>query len=198
MLNHIWMIMLIFGFLIGILNGRIDQVTVAVLNYAGKAVELCIGLLGIMCLWSGLMRIAEKCGLTSLLARMATPLLRLLFPGIPAAHPAMASIVMNITANFLGLGNAATPLGIKAMKEMQKLNRGNSKASDAMCMFIVLNTASVQFIPATIIAIRVAAGSQNPSEIICSIWPASICAMLSGIILSRLMSKKREKAGMVK
>jgi spore maturation protein A len=189
MLNYIWFGFLVFGFITGIINGRIEIVTHTGLEYAGKAIELSLGLLGVMCLWSGLMRIAEKCGLIKMLARISTPVLKILFPEIPDGHPAMASIVMNVAANFFGLGNAATPLGIRAMNEMQRLNRNPGKASDAMCMFAVLNTAAVQFIPTTIIAIRAAAGSANPSEIIAAIWPVSAITVVSGILAVKIFSQ---------
>lgn len=189
MLNYIWFGFLVFGFITGIINGRIEIVTRTGLEYAGKAVELSLGLLGVMCLWSGLMHIAEKCGLVKMLARISTPVLKILFPEIPNGHPAMASIVMNITANFFGLGNAATPLGIRAMNEMQRLNKNPEKASDAMCMFAVLNTAAVQFIPTTIIAVRAAAGSANPSEIIASIWPVSIFTVMCGVLAAKIFSQ---------
>lgn len=188
MLNYIWMGFLVFGFITGIITGRVETVTLAVFEYAGKAIELSLGLLGIMCLWSGLMHIAEKSGLIRIIARIATPVLRLLFPGIPKGNPAMASIVMNVTANFFGLGNAATPLGIRAMKEMENLNRDPGKASDAMCMFVVVNTAAVQFIPTTIIAVRASSGSSNPSEIIVAIWLVSVCTVLSGIIAVKFLA----------
>jgi spore maturation protein A len=195
MLNYIWFGFLAFGFITGIINGRIEMVTRAALESAGKAVVLSLELLGIMCLWTGLMRIAEKSGLIRIIARAATPLLKILFPDVPKNNPAMTSIVMNLTANFLGLGNAATPLGIRAMNELQKLNKNCGSASDAMCMFAVLNTAAVQLIPATIIAIRAAAGSANPSDVISSIWPVSlctvICAVLSAIFFSRMKGRKR-------
>jgi spore maturation protein A len=188
MLNYIWMGMLVAGFFIGMINGRLEEVTQAAFSSAGRAVELSIGLLGILCLWSGLMKIAEKGGLIRLVARVTRPLLKLLFP--QAAHDAgaLGAIVMNLSANFLGLGNAATPLGIKAMNELQRLNRGDDSASDSMCMFLVLNTSAIQLIPATVIAIRADAGSAAPAEITVCVWIASICATLSGIILVRLLS----------
>lgn len=188
MLNYIWMGMLAAGFLTGMVNGRLDEVTQAAFSSAGRAVELCIGLLGILCLWSGLMKIAEKGGLIRLVARLARPLLKLLFPQAANDAGALGSIVMNLSANFLGLGNAATPLGIKAMNELQRLNRGEDSASDSMCMFLVLNTSAMQLIPATVIAIRADAGSTAPAEITVCVWIASLCATLSGIILVRLLS----------
>jgi len=188
MLNYIWSGMLVAGFIFGIINGRIAEVTKAAVESAGKAIELSIALLGIMCLWTGLMAIAEKSGGIRIISRLFRPLLRVLFPGIPKNHPAMGAIVMNLSANFLGLGNAATPLGLKAMNELQKLNPDKSRATDAMCMFLVLNTAAVQLIPSTVIAIRTNAGSANPAEIITAVWIASICATLAGIAAVRIFS----------
>lgn len=186
MLNYIWFFLLIVGFVVGILNGRIDEVTQAAITSAGKAIELSIGLLGIMCLWTGLMNIAEKSGLVRILAKIIKPVLKFLYPKIPVKHPAMGAIVMNLTANFLGLGNAATPLGIKAMVEMQKLNPDKETATDEMCMFLVMNTSAIQLIPATIIAVRTKLGSTNPTEIIATIWVASIIATIVGITAAKL------------
>ena len=194
MLNYIWFGFLAFGFITGIINGRIEMVTRAALESAGKAVELSLQLLGIMCLWSGLMHIAEKSGLVRIIARAATPILKMLFPDVPENNPAMASIVMNLTANFLDW-ECGHSLGIRAMNELQKLNKNCGSASDAMCMFAVLNTAAVQLIPTTIIAIRAAAGSVSPSDVIGSIWLVSLCtvtsAVLSAIFFSRMKGRKR-------
>jgi len=188
MLNYIWVGMLIIGFAVAVLNGRTDAATQAAIDSAEKAVELCIGLLGMMCLWTGLMGIAEKSGLVRGIARLVRPLFRFLFPDIPRKHPAIGAMVMNLVANFLGLGNAATPLGLKAMGELQKLNPQKDTATNAMCMFLVLNTASIQLIPATIIAIRSAEGSSNPAEVIVTIWVASSCAAVAGITAAKLFS----------
>ena len=188
MLNYIWAGMLVIGFIFGIINGRISEVTKAAVDSAGRAIELAIALLGIMCLWTGLMAIAEKSGGIRLISRLFRPLLRIMFPGIPKNHPAMGAIVMNLSANFLGLGNAATPLGLKAMNELQKLNPDKNRATDAMCRFLVLNTAAVQLIPSTVIAIRTDAGSANPVEIITAVWIASICATLAGVAAVRLFT----------
>lgn len=188
MLNYIWMGMLVAGFVISILNGRLDEATQAAFSSAGRAVELALGLLGIMCLWSGLMRIAEKSGLMKIIARVANPVLRLLFPQIKKNDKALGAIVMNLAANFLGLGNAATPLGIRAMAELQKVNFKKDAASDSMCMFLVLNTSAIQLIPTTVIALRNDAGSAAPSEITACIWTASICATITGIFMVKLFS----------
>lgn len=188
MLNYIWSGMLVVGIIIAMINGRISEVTKAVIDSAGKAIELSIALLGIMCLWTGIMAVAKDSGVIDFLCRLLRPFLKILFPGIPRNHPAIGAIVMNLSANFLGLGNAATPLGIKAMQELQKLNPEKGIASNPMCMFLVLNTAAIQLIPATMIAIRTDAGSANPTEIITAVWVASICATITGVFLTRLFS----------
>ncbi|MHB8063240.1 MAG: nucleoside recognition domain-containing protein [Ruminiclostridium sp.] len=189
MLNYIWVGLLLIGFIAGIFNGRIDQVTKAAMDSAQNAVMVCIGLIGVMCLWTGLMKIAEKSGLVTGIGRLVRPILGFLFPDIPKEHPALGAIVMNLVANFFGLGNAATPLGIKAMNELQSLNKDKKTATDSMCMFLVLNTAAIQLIPANIIALRTAEGSKKPAEIIVCIWIASICATIMGIIAAKLLSK---------
>lgn len=188
MLNYIWIAMLMIGFIIGILNGRLEEVSQAVFTSSGRAVELSIGLLGIMCLWSGLMNIAEKSGLIKVVAWIAKPLLRLVFPQIANNNKALGAIIMNLAANFLGLGNAATPLGIRAMEELQQVNGNREAASDSMCMFLVLNTSAIQLIPTTVIALRSAAGSAAPSEITVCVWIASLCATSAGIIMVKLLS----------
>ena len=188
MLNYIWFGMLVIGFIVGIMSGRIEAVTQAAINASGEAVKLSIGLLGVMCLWTGLMGIAQKSGLVQFISRLVKPVLRFLFPDIPAKHPAMGAIVMNLAANFLGLGNAATPLGLKAMGELQKINPDKNTATNAMCTFLVLNTSAIQLIPATIIALRSEAGSSRPAEIIGTIWVASACATIAGMTAVKFFS----------
>ncbi len=188
MLNYIWIGLLMIGFAFGIVNGRLDDVTKAAMDSAQNAVTVCIGLLGVMCLWTGLMKIAEKSGLIRIIGRAVRPVLVFLFPEIPKDHPALGAIVMNLVANFLGLGNAATPLGLKAMKELQSLNKDKKTATNAMCMFLVLNTAAIQLVPANIIALRTSEGSKKPAEIIICIWIASVCATIMGIIAAKMLS----------
>lgn len=154
MLNYIWFGMIIISIVAGMLNGNIVAVTDAAFSSARLAVELAIGLIGIMALWLGIMQIAERAGLVNILARAIRPLARWLFPEIPDGHPALGSIVMNMSANILGLGNAATPLGLKAMKELQELNPEGDTATNAMITFLVINTSSVQILlPATVVAL---------------------------------------------
>ena len=179
--------MLAIGFIVGILTGRMDVVTKAAIESSQTAVTVCIGLTGVMCLWTGLMKIAEKGGMIKAISRFVQPVMKFLFPEIPKDDPAMGAIVMNLVANFLGLGNAATPLGIKAMGELQRLNKGRESASNSMCMFLVLNTAAIQLVPASIIALRTSAGSIKPTEIIVCIWIASICATVAGVIATKIL-----------
>lgn len=188
MLNYIWIGLLMIGFAFGIVNGRLDDVTKAAMDSAQTAVTVCIGLLGVMCLWTGLMKVAEKSGLIRIIGRAVRPVLVFLFPEIPKDHPALGAIVMNLVANFLGLGNAATPLGLKAMKELQSINKDKKTATNAMCMFLVLNTAAIQLVPANIIALRTSAGSKKPAEIIICIWISSVCATIMGIIAAKMLS----------
>lgn len=188
MLNYIWVAMLIAGIIVGIINGRIDEVTKAIVDSSQNAIELSIGLLGVMCLWTGLMGVAEKSGIIRIIAKVLSPVIKFLFPEIPKNHPAAGAIVMNLVANFFGMGNAATPLGIKAMNELQDLNKCKDTSTDAMSTFLVLNTCCIQFIPATIIAVRAAAGSSNPTEIIGTIWVATVCATVIGIIAVKFFS----------
>jgi spore maturation protein A len=159
------------------------------LHYAKVAVELAIGLIGIMALWLGLMKIAEEAGLIARLAGALKGLTRCLFPDVPPDHPAMGAMIMNISANLLGLGNAATPLGLKAMEELNKLNRKPGMATDAMCTFLVINTSNVQLIPATVIAVRAAAGSANPTEILGPVILATTINTIVGVIIVKLMAK---------
>jgi len=185
--------MLLAGFIIGILNGRIEEVTNAAFASAGRAVELSIGLLGTTCLWTGLVKIMERSGLIHVIARLARPVLAFIFRDIRDNDEAIGAIVMNLTANFLGLGNAATPLGIKAMVELQKINRRKDTASNAMCMFLVLNATAIQLIPATVIALRHDAGSDAPSEIMVCVWIASIAATFAGILMVRVLSEAEKR-----
>ncbi|HHW61949.1 MAG TPA: spore maturation protein [Syntrophomonadaceae bacterium] len=196
MLNIIWMGMLATGILVAAFNGNIEVITPAALDAARQAVEVCFDLVGIMALWLGIMKIAEKGGLIQSIARLLKPLMRRLFPSIPPDHPAMGAIILNLSANMLGLGNAATPFGMKAMQEMQKLNQQKDEASTAMCTFLALNTSCITLIPATIIGVRVSFGSSNPTEIVGACIFATLCATIVAISLDywfRTHSPWREK-----
>lgn len=166
MLNLIWLFLLLGGISVAALNGRIELVTEALFKGANEGVRMCLDLIGLMALWLGMLEIARQAGLVHLVARLVRPLTVLLFPEVPPRHPALGAIIMNISANILGLGNAATPFGLKAMEELQKLNPHPDTASDAMCTFLAANTSCLTLIPATMIGVRVAAGSHNPTEIV--------------------------------
>ncbi|HTO95323.1 MAG TPA: nucleoside recognition domain-containing protein [Bacteroidota bacterium] len=168
---------------------KLRAVTAAALDYAATAVTISIGLIGVMALWLGLMSIAEKAGLLHVLTRMLAPLTRRLFPEIPPDHPALGAMIMNIAANMLGLSNAATPLGLKAMEELNRLNPKLGTATNAMVTFLAINTGGLILIPATAIAVRAAAGSANPGIIIGTSIIGAGCATVAGIIASKILEK---------
>ncbi|MEE9169352.1 MAG: nucleoside recognition domain-containing protein [bacterium] len=189
MLNYVWLFLMVCALVFGAINGKLKEVTEAAFQYAGIAVDIALGLIGIMALWLGIMRIGEKAGLIQLLARAIRPITRWLFPGVPSEHPAMGAMILNISANWLGLGNAATPFGIKAMEELQKLNPYKDTATDAMVVFLALNTASITLIPASIIAIRVKLGSAAPWEIIGTAIFASTVATITAVTFAKLFQR---------
>jgi spore maturation protein A len=172
---------------------KLGQVTSAAIEAANTGVEIAIGLIGVMALWLGVMKVAEEAGLTKTLARMVKPITRWLFPSIPSEHPAIGAMIMNIAANMLGLSNAATPLGLKAMEELDKLNPNKGEATHDMCMFLVLNTSAITMVPATAIAIRASLGSQNPQMIIIPSILAATCATIVGITAVKLFQKFSRK-----
>ena len=190
MLNVIWVIMIFAGVIAGVLMGRTKEVSDAVLLSCGSAVNLAITILGAMCLWSGLMKVAEKAGLVDGLAKLLRGVFKFLFPGIPKGHQANGAIAMSISADLLGLGNAATPLGIMAMKELSDVNGNSSTASNAMVMFAVVNAACIQIIPSTFLIIRQQAGSTNPVSIMPTVWVASAFSLFVGVFVAKMMEKK--------
>jgi spore maturation protein A len=189
MLTWIWLALVLCSVIVGAFNGRLDEVTKAAFDMAGTAVTIALSLVGVMSLWLGLMRVAEKAGLIQLLARAIRPVFRRLFPDIPDGHPALGSMLLNISASWLGLGNAATPLGLKAMEQLQELNPRKDTASNSQVTFLAMNTASITLIPTTIIAVRVAAGSANPAEIVGTTLVASGAATVVAILASRLLQR---------
>ena len=189
MMSWLFTGMLVLSLLFGILNGRMEQVSISAVNECSNAVTLAIQLAGVMCLWSGLMRIAEVSDLTGKLSRLFRPVMKLLFWHLPADSKAAKAIIMNLTANLLGLGNAATPLGIAAMKELEKISPRKGIASNEMALLVVLNTASLQLIPTTTAALRLAAGSAAPMEILPAVWLASSMSILSGILAAKFFSR---------
>ncbi|MDR1727632.1 MAG: nucleoside recognition protein [Acidobacteriota bacterium] len=187
MLNYIWLAMVVLAVVLGGINGRIEEVTKAAIDAAGGAVTIAIGLIGVMALWLGVVKVAEDSGLMKLLSRAIAPVLKWLFPDVPPGHPAMGSMTMNIAANLLGLSNAATPLGLKAMQDLESLNKAPGVATNAMCTFLTINTGSVQLIPATMIGVMAAAGSKAPTEIIGTTLAAGVAALAVGVAVARLL-----------
>ncbi|MCL1917914.1 MAG: spore maturation protein [Peptococcaceae bacterium] len=190
MLNAIWVFMLCIGILVAALTGNIGAVTSSALNAAELGVKTGIQLIGVISLWMGLMRLAERAGIVSVIAKVFRPLISPLFPDLKRDSPAWGSIVMNLCANILGLGNAATPFGLKAMQELQQENPHPDTASRSMITFLALNTSCITLVPATIIGIRIAAGSQQPTEIIGTTLFATTCAMFCAILADWLFRRR--------
>ena len=187
MLNYIWFGMIFISVVIGTITGNIEAVTEAAITMARTAVEIAISLIGIMAKWLGTMKIAEESGLIRIIARGLRPITIRLFPDIPKDHPAIGSIVLNMAANILGLGNAATPLGLKAMEELQELNSKKDTATNAMCTFLAINTSSVQIIlPATVVALMGAASNQIFITTILATGLSTISAIVAVRILERM------------
>jgi spore maturation protein A len=196
-MNIVWLVMIGLAVITAIFKGTMPEVSNATFKSASTAVELAIGLVGGMTLFLGLMRVAQDAGLIQLLSKALRPVFRLLFPDVPKDHPALGAIAMNFGANLLGLGDAATPMGLKAMQELQELNPDKESASDAMCMFVALHSSSLQLIPVMIISLRAAAGSQNPSEIIVATITATLLSMVVAVSVSKLFARlqRRSKGG---
>ena len=196
MLNIIWPIFIIISFSYAIFSGNINKLNESIFSSTSEAVNLCISLLGTICLWNGIMQIANKTTIIDKLTNMLKPLINFLFPEIDKNSSVKKEISMNMIANILGLGNAATPLGLKAMRTMQKENKNKDTLTNSMITFIVINTASLQIIPTTVIAIRSSMGSKNPTSIVFPVWIATICAAIAGIMATKIfisLSKKGKK-----
>lgn len=190
MLNKIWPLFIIISFIFSIYSGNISNVSNAVFESANQTVTLCLTLLGTLCLWNGIMKIAVNTSIIEKLTKFLKPLISFIFPEIRNNKKINKEISMNIIANILGLGNASTPLGLKAMESMQKENNDKSRLSDSMAMFILINTASLQIIPTTVISIRSSLGSQEPAKIIIAVWIATIAAFTTAIISGKILIKK--------
>lgn len=193
MLNVLWPIFIIISFAFAIFSGNIDKLNESIFSSTSDAVNLCINLLGTICLWNGIMQIASKTSVLDKLTKLLRPLINFLFPEIKKEDQVHKEISMNMVANILGLGNAATPLGLKAMKSLQKDNKNKDTLTDSMAMFIVLNTASLQIIPTTVIAIRSSLGSDNPTRVVFPVWIATLCAAVAGITVTKLFIKFSKK-----
>ena len=190
MLNKIWPVFIIVSFLYAIINGNINELNNSIFESAASSVELCITFLGTICLWNGIIKIMEKTTLIEKLKKIIKPVMKILFPEVKKDSKIYSQISMNIIANILGLGNAATPIGIKAMESMQEKKIKKDTLSNSMIMFIVLNTASLQIIPTTVIAIRASLNSTNPSIVVLPIWIATLFSALTAIIITKILSKK--------
>lgn len=188
-INYIWFFILVIGLILGIATGRGDLLSKGIMGSSQNTVKLVIELVGSMCLWCGVMKIAQKSGLTDKLARALRPFLKLIFKDAARDEAALSAIVMNLTANMMGLSNAATPAGIKAMEELDRLNKRSESASNDMVLFLVLNAACIQIVPATVLSLRAAAKSQNPGVIIIPAIFATATAALVGIICSKILQK---------
>ena len=193
MLNSIWPVFIVASIIYGILSGNLEELNNSVFNGAQDAVTTTITLLGSLCLWSGIMSIAEKTKFVKIISKIIRPLIKFLFPELKKEEKIKQEISMNMIANILGLGNAATPLGLKAISSMQEKNKDKKTLSNSMIMLIVLNTASLQLIPTTVIAIRNSLGSKNPTNIIFPIWIATLVAAIVGIISAKILIKLTDK-----
>lgn len=185
MINWIWLFLIIVGIITAAIQGNMNAINNAVIKGAQTGVTVTFGLISILVFWLGLMKIAEKSGLLDLISRLMRPVISWLFPDIPRDHPAIGYIISNMTANLFGLGNAATPMGIKAMQELQTLNHNKEKASPAMSTFLALNTASITIIPTTVIAIRATYGSANPTEIVGTTILATTISTIGALSLDK-------------
>ena len=190
MLNIIWPIFIIISILYSFLVGRVDEVNASIFESAESTVNLMLTFFGTICLWNGIMEIATNTTLIERLTKFLAPIMKVIFPDIKKEDKEYKEISMNMVANILGLGNAATPLGLKAMESMQEKNIEKDKLSDSMAMLIVINTASLEIIPTTVIAVRISLNSTNPTSIIIPVWIATIAAFTTVVILSKILSKK--------
>jgi spore maturation protein A len=188
-MNLVFVLLLAAAAVAGILKGDVKAVGQGAFDGATQGVTLAIGLVGVMSLWLGLLKIAERAGLIEKIARAARPIFRPLFPDVPEGHPAISAMLLNIAANMLGLGNAATPFGIKAMEELEKLNPKPGTATNAQALFLAINTASLQIVPTTVIALRASAHSSDPAGILLPTMGATFCALCVAIIAAKLLQR---------
>lgn len=189
MINYIWFIMIFFGLIVGIFTGNGEEMSNTIVSSINSTVTFTIGFIGLMCFWCGVMKIAQNSGFTEKLAKIMKPILKLLFKDASKDEKALGAIVMNITANMMGLGNAATPFGIKAMEEMDRLNSDKSIASNDMALFLVINSACIQLIPSTVLSIRAAAESTNPGIIIIPSIISTGTAAIVGVICCKILQR---------
>lgn len=190
MMNMIWIFMIMIGIGTAFITGKVDIINDVVIQNTQEAVLFAIGLTGIMSVWLGLMKVAEKSGLIKAMGRLMGPFMKVIFPDIPRNHPALSAILMNMAANMFGAGNSATALGLKAMEELQSINPDKQQATNAMCMFLVINMSSIQLIPLSVLKIRADAGSINPTEIIGTSLIATTISTVVGILACKLLERK--------
>lgn len=190
MMNIIWPAFIIVSFIYALFTGRVNEINNGIFNSVSEAVQLSLTFLGTICLWNGVMEIVKRTTLMEKLTKLLNPIMKLLFPELKNNQQAKSEISMNMIANILGLGNAATPLGLKAMKTMQKENPKKDTLSNSMAMFIVLNTASLQLIPTNVIAIRMSLNSSNPTQIILPVWGATIIAAVVGVMATKIIMRR--------
>jgi len=188
-MNYIFYFLIVSSIVFGAINGKLDDVVNSILTGAETSVKVAFSLIGIMAFWLGMMKLAEKCGLVEFISKLIKPIARWLFKDVPEESPAIGDIAMSFSANALGLTNAATPIGIRAMEELQKENKYKKSATNSMCMFLGMNTAGFQLIPATVIAILIGIGYKNPTEIIAPTLLVTSIAFLSAIFISKFFEK---------
>lgn len=193
MVSYIWLFLILIGIGFSALMGNLDTINDSILTNGTKALDLMLSILPIIVLWTGIMKIAEASGLLRKFAKLMEPILSRLFPSVPKDNPALGFIASNIAANMMGLGSAATPFGLKAMSELQKINDKKDTASVAMITFLVLNTAGVTIVPTTVLALRIATGSNNPSEIILPGVIATFCSSIGGLLLDYFIRRRNNK-----
>ncbi len=191
MLNKMWPIFLIVAIIYAFFSGNIEKVNSGIFESTRTAVELSMVFLGTICLWNGIMQIAYKSTLINKIVKILNPIIKILFPEIKNNEKIKKEVSMNIVANIFGLGNAATPLGIKAMNSMQEINNKKDTLSNSMMMFIVINTASLQIIPTTVIAIRTSLNSNNPTSIVVPVWGATVCSIIVAVICTKILIKRK-------
>lgn len=190
-MNIIWAYMILIAIFFYIISGNIPKVVEILFSSTENTVSLFFQLTGMICMWSGFIKIAEKSGMIEKISKMINPLIKILFPELKGDNEISGHIAMNMTANMIGLGNVATPIGLKAMTKLQEKNKDKDKLSKSMLMFVVLNTASIQLIPTSVIAIRVAANSENPANIVLPTLIASVISVLVGIVIVKLLYRRK-------
>ncbi len=188
MLSYIWSFLIVFAIIYASVTQGGENVVTMLNNAIQNGAELFLTIAPLMCFWSGIMEITERSGITRFIARLLSPLTKILFPSLKNDDEALGKICMNMSANLLGMGNAATPLGLCAMEHLDKINPAPAKASDAMCMFVIINTASIQIIPSSVITLRAAFGSETPADILPAVWLTTLSAFIVGIFSAKLCS----------